>query len=309
MNSSEIAIILVTFNSSATIKKCLNSIFEKTINIQYEIIVVDNASTDDTVEVILKSFPNIQLIANKNNFGFGVANNIGIKRAKSKYIFLLNPDTILINNAPRLFYEFMDNPLHKNIWCCGGNIYRKDMTPEITYGNFPSLKQIIFEFGIHKLFSAYYELQLSNAVAATTYHPKEVDYISGANMFIRKSLMPEQPFDTDFFLYYEETELSYRMKCQGYRSYLVPKAKIIHLHGESTRSLESIKKIHIIETSKYLFFYKSYGVLTMKIANLLYLLKYFLLWIKTQDSLIKEYMCFSFFHLLKFSDNSNGRTR
>jgi len=255
-------IIIVSYNTKELTRNCLRSILAQTKDIDFEIWVVDNASTDGSAEMIRKEFPQIKIIENQKNLGFGKANNVAIRKSWAKYIFCLNPDTILLNNAVKIFYDFMENAKNKNVGCCGGNLYNKDMTLQISYGNFPSLKQIVFEqFGLSKIFKNYYEKDLSAGVKSYDNQIKEVDYISGADMFIRRSALDEIGlFDPDFFLYYEETELSYRMNQKGFKSIIVPQARIIHLIGGGNPFKNfDLTKIKIMKMSEFLFFKKCYG--------------------------------------------------
>lgn len=128
----DVSIIIVNYQSSNLVIDCVNSIFQKTKEISYEIIIVDNASNDNSVECLTKKFGNkIKIISSKVNLGFGKANNLGERYAIGKYIFLLNPDTILVNNAIKiLMYSLKKN---KDIGCVGGNLYTIDMMPCPSY--------------------------------------------------------------------------------------------------------------------------------------------------------------------------------
>lgn len=268
-----VSIIIVSYNTKDQTRNCIQSILNKTEGISYEIIVVDNASTDGSCEMIRSDFPQVKLIANLHNKGFGAANNQAIKLAQGDYLFLLNPDTLLTNNAIKTFYDFMEHPENHNAWCCGGQLFDRNMKPDISYSNFPSLTQIVFEFGLHKLFPNFYRQRLSVGVSCTGTEnkPFQVATISGADMFIRRTLLDKIGlFDEDFFLYYEETELAWRAKQAGFNSVLLPDVHIIHLGGQSTSSL-NLKKIEIFEASRFLFFKKCYGKKTTIIVRWLYI--------------------------------------
>ncbi|MBD3809811.1 MAG: glycosyltransferase family 2 protein [Sulfuricurvum sp.] len=292
LNMSEytISIIIISYNTKDLLQNCIQSIVDKTESVGYEIIVVDNASTDGTQEIIRSNFPQIKFIANKNNIGFGAANNMGIKIAVGKYLFLLNPDTVLTNNAIKCFYDFMENPMHQNVWCCGAALVSKDLKPDITYSNFPSLWQVFFEFGLHAIFRNYYLEKIAIGVPWNHINmdPFDVMVVSGADMFIRRSILDQIGyFDEDFFLYYEETELSWRAHQKGFLSKIIPSIKIIHIGGQSTRNL-NLKKIEIFETSRFLFFKKCYGVTIAFIARLLYTLWNLTRYLNRRDSIYLE---------------------
>ena len=127
----------------------------------FDVYVVDNGSTDGTVEEITEEFPGVKLIANTENAGFAKANNMAIKETEADYVFLLNPDTVLVNNAVKIFLDFMEQPGNKNVGCCGGSLYDSEMEPQIAYGNFPSLEETVFNvFRLKKIFPGYYRERL-----------------------------------------------------------------------------------------------------------------------------------------------------
>ena len=128
MREIEVSIILVHYKTLELTTNVIKSIYKKTKEVIFEIIVVDNASNDGSIEKIERKFKNqIKIIKNNENVGFGRANNIGVKEAKGKYIFLLNTDTILINNAIKILFEFIEK--NKKIAVVGGNLYTKDLKP------------------------------------------------------------------------------------------------------------------------------------------------------------------------------------
>lgn len=276
----EVSIIIVTFNSEKYILNCIESIFKNTTDINYEIIVVDNKSEDNTIQILKNNYPEIIIIENKFNYGFAKANNIGIKESNSKYVFLLNPDTILINDVISILYTFMEEEKNIDVSCCGSTIFNEDKTLQESFGKFPSLKQILFELGLKSIFSNFYNEKLSTGFKNYKFELREVEHIIGAGMFIRKDIFNKIGyFDEDFFLYYEETELCYRMKKNNLKLFYIPEAKLLHYKGKSESP--SINKLKIIEESKYLFFEKCYGFNTRMIANLLYIFKFTLIFFIT----------------------------
>ena len=124
----DVSIIIVNYNTLELTKNTIDSVNEKTKDLNYEIILVDNASTDGSVEFFEKEYKNkIIFIKNDENLGFGRANNRGIKIAKGKYVFLLNSDTLLINNAIKILFDFMEK--NNNCGVCGGNLYTLTLQP------------------------------------------------------------------------------------------------------------------------------------------------------------------------------------
>ena len=265
----DVSVIIVNYNTLELTKNTIESVFEKTKGLNYEIILVDNASTDGSVEFFESNYKNkIIFIKNNENLGFGRANNKGIEIAKGKYIFLLNSDTLLMNNAIKILFDFME----KNIECgvCGGNLFDRDNRPihsfkkELVniYSDFDFIKNFILKFIYKKRIDFNY-----------TNKNIEVGYITGADMFIRKKILEKVGiFDSDFFMYFEETELTSRIKSTGKKIISVPQAKIIHLEGKSTQFKE--RKFRMFTESKYKYFYKVFSLREVKLAYYISQLKY-----------------------------------
>lgn len=269
---ADVTIIIVSYNSEFYLNNCLESVYEQTKNIYFNVILIDNNSTDKSINIIKSNFREIKIIENKTNYGFAKAVNQGLELTDSEYILLLNPDTILLNNAIKVYYDFMQAT--PSAGCCGGTILEKNMNPGISFGFFPTLKQIFFEeFGLRKIFTKYYFNHLSPACKLKNENSKpiSVDYVSGANMFFKKNVLNKAgKLDEDFFLYYEETELSFRIKKSGFKNFVVPEAKIIHLEGKSFAG-DDFNKIKLMKKSEFLFFRKCYGSFSVFCAKLFYI--------------------------------------
>lgn len=253
----DVSIIIVNYNTLNLTKDTIDSVLEKTKGISYEIILVDNASKDGSIKFFEKNYKDkIIFIKNKENLGFGRANNKGIEIAKGKYIFLLNSDTLLINNAIKILFDFMEE--NKKCGICGGNLYSINFEPMHSFKN--KLPDIQSEF--HEYINMFEKVKEKVLKKENDFNfsllPKEVGYITGADMLIRKEILNEiKGFDEDFFMYSEEAELTYRVKNKGYKVYSVPDAKIIHLEGKSTKI--KVKKIEMQLDGKYKYYQKTYG--------------------------------------------------
>lgn len=229
----DVSIIIVSYNTIDLIGNCVDSVFEKTEGVDYEIIVVDNQSPDDTVNVLKEKYgsePNFRLIELQENIGFGRANNEAFKIAQGRNVLLLNPDTVLINNAIKILSDYLDaNP---KVGICGGNLFDEEMKPAYSYGSY--LPGMYAEFNMllkGKLDRLFYR---ENTTFNQTDKNTPVAYISGADLMTRKVILDEMGgFNPSFFMYYEETELTYRIKKAGYRVMNVPKSEIQHLERRS----------------------------------------------------------------------------
>lgn len=250
----DVSIIIVSYNTRELVKACLNSLYKNTSSLAFEVIVVDNNSQDRISEMLNEEFKEVKFLALPNNIGFGRANNEGIKIAKGRNIFLLNPDTLLLNNAVKILSDFLD--ARRDVAICGGNLYRGDLSPAHSYMMYlPSLKGELNEMLFGRLFREKHGATLEFNHGDS---PLEVGYITGADMMIRQDVLDEVGlFDADFFMYFEETELTWRIKKRGYKVMNVPSAKIIHLEGQSITLKERREQMYL--SSRRLYYQKIYN--------------------------------------------------
>ena len=256
MEKKDVSIILVNYKTKDLTRNCINSIVEKTQYLSYEIFVVDNDSQDGTPEMLKNEFPWVKLIENPQNSGFGSANNLAIRQSDGKYVFLLNTDTILVNNAIKILFDFLEN--NEKIGACGANLYDENMEHVHSYGVFPTVKrQILKTFMLRWFFPAELK-QMKDKGLNSENLLKPVDYITGADVMIRKSVLDEVGiFDERFFMYFEENELQFRIRKAGYEIYINPGAQIIHLHDKSPKKRE--RMYYEYKKSQYLFFRLCYA--------------------------------------------------
>ena len=233
----DVSIIIVNYNTLKMTKECIDSIYQYTKNVFFEVILVDNASGDGSKDFFEKD-TRIKYIYNKENLGFGKANNLGLLEAQGKYIFLLNSDTLLIENSVLRFFNFMENFADKQkIGVCGCRLINQELQIIHSYNYFPSVKSILLG-GIKKI------VNRSKAMLATKEDKDfnrdgffEVDYITGADLFFKRDLINELGglFDPKFFMYFEETDLQYRIFRSGYKRCIIDGTHIIHLEGGSQK--------------------------------------------------------------------------
>ena len=252
----DVSIIIVNYNTSKLLDDCISSLIGNTTKVIFEIIVVDNASTDDSVALMKLKYPSINLIESKVNLGFGKGNNLGASIANGKYLFLLNTDTLMVNNAVKILFNFMERRTSQEIGACGANLFNLDLTPNFSYSlNYPSLKNIIsYRLGL-TFFGEKDNFNSSKTI-------KEVAIIIGADFFVRKKVFDLLGgFDPSFFMYVEDGDLCYRINKLNYKLVSVPEAEIIHLQGKSSSNFFKLK----MEYSGYLIFFKKHNsFLTLK---------------------------------------------
>lgn len=270
VNSSniDVSIIIVNYNTERLICNCINSIKKNLNDCIYEIIIVDNASLDCSgkkLEDKYKKEKNIIVIHLNENIGFGKANNVGFNISKGRNILFLNPDTILINNAPLLMSKYLDE--NSDIGAVGGNLYDEKMQPTHSFHRlFPSLFSELSA-------SCFYlpELCVFGKNLRFNYKNKPLDvaFVTGADLMIKRVVLEEiGTFNPLFFMYYEETELCWRIKKKGYRVVSYPFAKIQHLEGKSSSNFKL--KARFVSESRRTFFKIIYPSYYSYIVNLFF---------------------------------------
>lgn len=221
----DVSVIIVNYKTCNLAQDCINSIFENTKNVSYEVIVVDNNSNDGSVETFSLLYPQIKIIPLNENIGFGSANNVGVKYAKGEYLFFLNPDTVLKNNALFILSSFLEN--HIDVALCGGTLFDQNGVILNSYSNevFPFWRELKSVINI---------LPVSSENHFSPVEYQQCKIICGADMMIRKSdFNLIGGFDTRFFMYYEEPDISIRLQKVGKKIYYIKESEIIHLEGQS----------------------------------------------------------------------------
>jgi len=252
----KLSIIIVNYNVKYYLEQCLDSVFLAIKNIESEIIVVDNNSSDDSKEYITSRFPEVLFIENKENVGFSKANNQAIMQAKGEFILLLNPDTVVGESSLTNICRFMD----ENLIAGAVGVKMLDgygrFLPESKRG-FPSPWNSFCKIsGISKLFPyskrfGGYHLRYLNEN-----YIHNVDILAGAFMMVRNKAIEKTGFlDEQFFMYGEDIDWSYRITCSGYKNYYFPEP-IIHYKGESTK--KDIKYVKYFYEAMLIFFNKHY---------------------------------------------------
>ncbi len=260
-----ISIIIVNFNTEDLLRDCLMSIYEKTSGISYEIFVVDNASSDGSCAMVQSEFPKVNLIRNSENKGFAAANNQAIPLAKGEYIVLLNSDTVLLNNAFKIMYDFMEG--HNGVGICGPQLLNKDHSIQKSIAEFPSIKKIIGSYitSVNSIKPFYGFNQFEPRFYDYTKQKKIVGgALTGACLMIRRSLFKEFGFlDEQYFFYLEEADWSLSVIKKGWEIWIVPEAKVVHYLMASVkqnRDTELEMKVKTRQVKSLIYFYrKHYG--------------------------------------------------
>ncbi len=245
----DITVVIVNWNTGDLLRNCLNSVYETMKDIRYEIIVVDNASTDGSVAMLRKEFPTVTIIENRENRGFGAANNQAFAVMKGRYALLLNSDTILTKHAIGELFQFMENHLDTSLAC--GQLLNEDGSRQNSIANFPTLITLLANTSL-------LEYLFPKRFPSKRYihkNPVEIESAIGACVLVRKKAMDDiGVFDERYFFFFEETDWAYRMRSAGWKIYHVPSAVIYHLQGKSVG--DSIRSRIEFYRSRYQFFKK-----------------------------------------------------
>jgi GT2 family glycosyltransferase len=229
--------VIVNYNTKRLLKDCIESIYKETKGIEFDVWVVDNRSKDGSVEMIRRHFPQVKLIENTENLGFARANNQAISESNGEHILLLNPDTVVLNNAIGRMVRFMDTRPETGIAGC--KVLNGDGTLQLACRrSIPTPGVAFFRLvGLSRLFPRSRLMAKYNLSYLNPDEPHEVDAVSGACLMIRKEVIEKIGLlDEAFFMYGEELDWCMRAKKAGWKVMYYPDAEIIHYKGESTAS-------------------------------------------------------------------------
>lgn len=265
----DVSIIFVNYKTKDLTINAIKSVFKKTKDLEFEIFVVDNNSQDGSIEAIEKEFSKVNVIKNPTNAGFGAANNLAIKKAQGKYVLCLNTDTLLINNAIKIMFDYMES--NPDVGACGGQLYDSNLQKNPSVGNYTNIYYCLSLLGLQN--NKQYAKKHLPLIDPVLYDNNcYITNIHGANIFIRKSVLDSIGlFDERFFMYQEDTDLCKRINDSGYKLAFVKDAEIIHFDGGSY----NVKTERLIQMQKSLFIYfnKHYPK-QLLFVKILYLLGY-----------------------------------
>lgn len=247
----DLSVILVNWNLKDYLLEAIGSVFETIRRRSFEVLLVDNASIDGSVDAVRGRFPQVRLIENDVNRGFGAANNQAFEVARGRHFLLLNSDARLLPGSADALVEFLD--AHPEVGICGGQLINADGSLQNSFDNFPTLTtELLNKSLLRRLFPSRYPSKLQSA-----HEPRDVEVVIGAMMMIRAEIVRRLGgFDPDYFLFLEETDLCYRVRRAGARTCQLPAAQAVHHQGKSSvRRLPGLSRIEYYR-SNYRFFRK-----------------------------------------------------
>ena len=255
----KLSVIVVNRNLCTTLKHTLSALIEAGKNIDYEVFIFDNASTDGSVKMIESDFPQFHIIASQKNIGFAKAYNEVINLTTGQYILLVNPDIICSKKTLEHAVEFMD--MHADSGGLGVRMITPQgrFLPESNRGLTPAWISFFKLTRLAKFFPKSRIGDRNRKEWVEEFQTAEVDFLNGAFMLLRRSVLNETGvFDENFFMYGHDTDLSYRIRLAGYKNYYFPKTFIINTTGGITPEFtwQFVKNFYgamIIFAVKYLF--------------------------------------------------------
>jgi len=223
----KLTISIVNYNSGDYLSRCLDSLSKLNKELDFDVVILNNASLDGSFEEAKKRFPQFQYIDNKENLGFGKAHNIALKKANTPYLLTLNPDSEVPSGTLKYIYDYMEN--NPEVGLATSKVEKADGTLDIaSHRGFPTPKASFMYFFLKN--DRLYHLTDRNMSVT-----HEIDSAVGAFMFMRKEALEKIGyFDEDYFLYGEDIDICYRLKKSGYKIMYIPEVKILHIKGVSS---------------------------------------------------------------------------
>lgn len=242
----DLTIIIVSWNTSGLLSQCLSSVYETGSRFTFEVIVVDNGSTDDSAVMVERRFPAAKLIRNEQNRGFAAANNQGLEIGSGRYFMLLNSDTIVLPGVIDALIEIADqNP---NVGVVGPKLLNMDGSLQKSWAGFPSF--------LSELVGQNFRQRTPVRHIPNTF---DVDWIMGACMLVKSEVLQNVgKLDEDYFFYSEETDWCFRIKKQNWKIWYAADIAIYHLGGGSTKR-GSVAQLVRLYQAKLLYFQKNHG--------------------------------------------------
>lgn len=280
----DLTIVIVSFNTHDLIRDCLSSLDVGCDGVTVETMVVDNASTDGSSEMIRGEFPQVRLLANHLNMGFAAANNVALRLAKGRYVVLLNPDTRVHPGALSKLASFMDRT--PSAGYCGPRLVNEDGSHQPSARRFPTILSAAYALvGLTRRFPrSRHTLNLHSIQGDTECF--RADWLCGACLMVRSDCIRQTGFlDQGFFLYFEETDWCRKMAREAWEGWYVGSAEVVHLGGQSIAHNDNVRPfsgdhpVHWVKSSRR-YMRRYYGWSGMVVSELLQIALYVLIWLR-----------------------------
>lgn len=255
-----LSIVLVCWNNKAYLDPCLESLYKSGMRNSYDVVVVDNGSTDGSQQMLREKYPHVKIIQNTENLGLGKASNQGIEATRGRYILLLNNDTIVNGESFDAMVDYLDQ--YPRVGAVGGKLLNEDGTIQSCYNNFSTLwEEFLVATRLGEMIRPGYPAIMKYDFVCS------VDWLGSACLMVRRSALDEVGLlDEGYFIYGDEADLQYRLKKAGWDIYYLPHATTIHFGG---RSMDRWKRRKMVYRGKILFYKKHYGSFKTSILRLM----------------------------------------
>lgn len=255
-----LSIVLVCWNNKAYLDPCLKSLYDTGMRNTFDVVVVDNGSTDGSQQMLAEKYPQVRIIQNESNLGLGKASNEGIEATQGRYILLLNNDTVVNGAAFDIMVDFLEE--HSRVGAVGGKVLNPDGSVQSCYNHFSSLaEEFLVATRIGEMIRPGYPAVVRGEEI------KPVDWITSACLMVRRAALKEVGLlDENYFIYGDEADLQYRIKKAGWEIFYLPSATIIHYGG---RSMTRWPRRKLVYRGKMLFFQKHYSALKTSLLRVM----------------------------------------
>jgi GT2 family glycosyltransferase len=257
----DMSIILVCWNNKNYLGPCLDSLYSGDVRCSFDVIVVDNGSTDGSQAMLREKYPQVQIIQNNHNAGLGRASNQGILATTGRYVLLLNNDTLVNGSSLNALVDFLEE--QPEVGAVGGRLLNPDGTLQAGFNNFPSLhEELLVATRLGERLSPIFPSHRGDERA------RSVCWMGSACVLLRRAALDQVGLlDESYFIYGDEADLQFRLKKAGWKVYYLPSAYTIHYGG---RSMDRWRRRKMVYRGKIMFFQKNYGPLRTGLLRLLF---------------------------------------
>jgi N-acetylglucosaminyl-diphospho-decaprenol L-rhamnosyltransferase len=253
-NQPDLSVVIVSYNVREYLRQCLESILSAPVKASLEILVVENASTDGSLESLRSEFPQATVIESTINLGFAAGNNLAIRQSHGRYLLLLNPDTLVKPGALDALVDFLDG--QPQAGAAGSRLLNPNGSLQPSCFPFPTLGRELWRLLHLDKFKSYGVYPMESWSTDT---PRRVEVLQGTSLALRRSALDQVGLlDEDYFMYTEEVDLCYRLHTAGWELDYVPASQVVHYGGQSTRQTAANMFLQLYR-SKAVFFRKHYG--------------------------------------------------
>jgi len=278
----ELSIIIVNWNVKPLLRDCLSSLSRAIAaapDLSTEVIGVDSASTDGSPDMVQTEFPWVQLIASEKNLGYAGGNNTGVGAAQGRFLFLLNPDTVVPSDILRQLVDFMH--AHPQSGAAGPQLLWPDGSIQSSRRRFPTLGSLFWESTLlGQWFPKNRYVRSYHCADQTPDQTQIVDWVVGAAILIRRDAWQQVgPIDEGFFMYFEETDWCLRAAEAGWLTYYLPDARVIHFEGKSSEQVMTARTIRF-QRSKLRYTQKVFGVNWAAVLRLFLWITFAIQWLE-----------------------------